>query len=64
MLGFLANMLIGGWFFSKRGANAEGELLGWGGAIKLTGLAFVMLLLTGAVLSLIINTLNKLMPVV
>jgi len=50
VLGFLANMLIGGWFFSKRGTNAGGGPLGWGGAVKLTGLAFVMLVLTGAVL--------------
>jgi hypothetical protein len=49
--GFLANAIIGGWFFSKRGTSVEGGPLGWGGAVKLTGLAFALLVLTGAVLT-------------
>lgn len=60
--GLLANAIIGGWFFSKRGASAEGGLLGWGGAVKLTGLAFALLVLTGAVLTSILKLFSGPMP--
>ena len=39
VLGLLINLIIGGWFFRGRGTNADGRALGWGGAMKLTGLA-------------------------
>jgi len=42
IFGLIFNLSIGGWFFCKRGKNAEGELLGWGGAIKLTGLSYAI----------------------
>ena len=42
IFGLIFNLSIGGWFFRERGKNAEGELLGWGGAIKLTGLSYVI----------------------
>lgn len=50
VLGFVINVLIGGWFFNSRGSNGQGGTLGWGGAVKLAGLAFVMLAFTGVAL--------------
>lgn len=48
--GLIANWLIGSWYFSGRGANTEEGVLGWARALKLTGLAVLMLGLTGTLL--------------
>ncbi len=53
LLGLFANLLIGGWLFSKRGVSTEGGPLGWGRAMKLTGVACAMLILTGAFVAVI-----------
>jgi len=50
ILGLLANWLIGSWYFSRRVVNTEGRTLGWDRALKLTGLAVLMLGLTGTLL--------------
>lgn len=31
LIGLSLNLFLGGWFFSKRGTTAAGELLGWRG---------------------------------
>lgn len=59
VLGLLFNMLIGGWFFGRRGANNEEGPLGWGRAMKLTGLALSMLCLTGAILIVVPNMITQ-----
>ena len=35
--------IFGSWFFSKRGTDRGGAVLGWRGGIRLTGLAFAMI---------------------
>jgi hypothetical protein len=42
VLGLIA---LGGWFFSKRGKDRSGALLGWVGGAKLVGLTFTMIFL-------------------
>jgi hypothetical protein len=37
-------VILGGWFFSKRGTNRRGEVLGWSGGIRLMALAFAMMI--------------------
>jgi len=59
VLGLLFNMLIGGWFFGRRGANNEEGPLGWGKAMMLTGLALSMLCLTGAILIFVPNMITQ-----
>src|SRR5690242_16404070 len=39
----LALIILGGWFFSSRGTDRDGGVLGWGGGVRLVGLAFVMM---------------------
>lgn len=59
IIGVLVNLLLGGWFFSKReGIDAEGGPLGWAGAMKLTGLAFIMFSITGAVVTRVLKILT------
>jgi hypothetical protein len=41
LLGLLA---LGSWFFSERGTNRAGTLLGWRGGLRLMTLAFAMML--------------------
>jgi hypothetical protein len=36
-------LIFGSWFFSERGTNRSGTLLGWGGGIRLIALAFAMM---------------------
>ena len=36
-------IILGSWFFSKRGTDRSGALLGWRGGIRLTALAFAMM---------------------
>jgi hypothetical protein len=37
-------VILGGWFFSKRGTNRRGKVLGWSGGIRLMALAFAMMI--------------------
>ena len=37
-------MIVGGWFFSRRGTNRHGTVLGWSGGIRLMALAFTMMI--------------------
>jgi hypothetical protein len=38
----LGILILGSWFFSERGTNRSGAVLGWGGGIRLIALAFAM----------------------
>jgi hypothetical protein len=40
----LVLVILGSWFFSARGMNRSGTLLGWGGGIRLIALAFAMMI--------------------
>ena len=40
----LALLALGSWFFSKRGTNRGGTVLGWRGGLRLMALAFAMML--------------------
>ena len=40
----LGLILLGGWFFSGRGTNRRGSVLGWSGGIRLMALAFAMMI--------------------
>lgn len=50
LLGLIANWLIGSWYFSRQTTNSEEGVLGWHKALKLTGLAVLMLGLTATLL--------------
>ena len=39
----LGLVIFGGWFFSGRGTNPRGSLLGWSGGIRLMALMFTMM---------------------
>lgn len=41
----LASFIFGGWFFSRRGTDGDGAVLGWGGGVRLIGLAFAMIVI-------------------
>ena len=38
----LVLVILGSWFFSARGMNRSGTLLGWGGGIRLIALTFAL----------------------
>jgi hypothetical protein len=40
----LGLVILGGWFFSGRGTNRRGIVLGWPGGIRLMALAFAMMI--------------------
>jgi len=40
----LVLVILGGWFFSRRGTNRRGTVLGWSGGIRLMALAFAMMI--------------------
>ena len=40
----LVVIILGGWFFSRRGTNRLGAVLGWSGGIRLVALAFAMII--------------------
>ena len=40
----LGLVILGSWFFSGRGTNRRGMVLGWSGAIRLMALAFAMMI--------------------
>ena len=40
----LGLVILGGWFFSRRGTNRRGAVLGWSGGIRLMALAFAMMI--------------------
>jgi hypothetical protein len=39
----LVLIILGSWFFSRRGTNRRGAVLGWSGRIRLMALAFTMM---------------------
>ena len=41
----LVLVILGSWFFSARGLNRSGTLLGWGGGIRLIALTFAMMVI-------------------
>ncbi len=38
---------LGSWFFKARGTKRSGDVLGWGGGIRLMALAFAMMIVVG-----------------
>jgi len=40
----LGLLILGSWFFSGRGTNRRGTVLGWSGGIRLMALAFAMMI--------------------
>src|SRR6478752_10803012 len=40
----LGLLILGSWFFSGRGTNRHGAVLGWSGGIRLMALAFAMMI--------------------
>ena len=44
MVLLLVLIILGGWFFSGRGTNRRGAVLGWSGGIRLIALAFAMMI--------------------
>ena len=40
----LVLIILGGWFFSRRGTNRNGAVLGWSTALRLVALAFAMII--------------------
>ena len=38
----LGLLVLGGWFFSERGTNRRGAILGWAGGMRLVALAFAI----------------------
>ena len=44
MVLLLGLVILGGWFFSGRGTNRHGAVLGWSGGIRLMALAFAMMI--------------------
>ncbi len=51
ILGLVVTLIIGGWFFNKKGLSVNGESIGWSGALKLVGLSFLFLVVSAMVLS-------------
>src|SRR5215471_290525 len=48
----LVLVILGSWFFSVRGMNRSGLLLGWGGGVRLTALAFALMIVVGSAIVL------------
>ena len=48
----LVLVILGSWFFSARGMNRSGTLLGWGGGIRLIALAFAMMVIVASAIVL------------
>jgi hypothetical protein len=44
---FFVLIILGSWFFSARGLNRNGTVLGWSGGIRLVAVAFAMLMVVG-----------------
>jgi hypothetical protein len=40
----LGLVILGGWFFSGRGTNRSGAVLGWSGGLSLMALTFAMMI--------------------
>src|SRR5205809_686905 len=45
----LGLLILGGWFFSRRGTNRRGAVLGWSGGMRLMALAFAMMIVVAFV---------------
>ena len=52
VLVLLVLVILGSWFFSARGMNRSGTLLGWGGGIRLIALAFALMIVVALVIAL------------
>lgn len=50
-LSFVLYLTFGGWFFSTRGFTSQGQSLGWLGGVRLSALAFLLLVLTGVLVN-------------
>ncbi|MBO9664040.1 hypothetical protein [Dokdonella sp.] len=57
-LDIVLGVLLGGWFFRARAADANGVALGWSGAIKLSALTFVLLAATGMVIIYVVQSMR------
>jgi hypothetical protein len=51
----LCVFIVGGWFFSERGTNCSGTVLGWGGGVRLVALAFAMMVIVAFAIALLIQ---------
>lgn len=51
--GIALGIALGGWFLSTRATNVSGQPLGWTGAIKLSTLAFALLMIAGIAMIII-----------
>lgn len=40
----VGQVVVGGWFFSGRGTNRQGAVLGWSGGLRLVALMFAMMI--------------------
>ena len=47
-------VVLGGWFFSGRGTNRRGAVLGWSGGLRLMALTFAMMI--AVVFAIVIST--------
>lgn len=51
----LCVFIVGGWFFSERGTNYNGTVIGWGGGVRLVALAFAMMVIAGFAIALLVQ---------
>jgi len=49
----LGLVILGSWFFSGRGTNRRGTVLGWSGGIRLMALAFAMMIVVALAIVLL-----------
>ena|SRR5258706_2437381 len=54
------NLLLGGWFFGARATDMQGQLLGWGRGMVLSGIMFGLLAATGVALMGVLHVLTPL----
>ncbi len=52
-------VIFGSWFFSKRGTDRSGAVLGWRGGIRLTALAFAMMVVVAFALVIPVQALVR-----
>jgi hypothetical protein len=48
-------VLLGSWFFSGRGRNRSGALLGWSGGLRLMALAFAMIIVVAFIIVVLVQ---------
>jgi hypothetical protein len=61
----VGQFVLGGWFFSGRGTNRDGSLLGWSGGLRLMALMFAMMFVVAYAIAMPIQMFlrNHLSPV-